>query len=564
MMGRQKTLTLLALLFFFIGGPSTGLARDAQFEWTGVERIVAVGDVHGAYDNLVAVLETAGLIDSKKHWIGGKAHLVQNGDIVDRGPESRKCMDLLMKLQERAEDAGGKVHVLIGNHEAMNIIGILDLVSDEEYEAFADRDSRKLRESAFEHYYEGLRRKAKESQTDPPNKRKTKVEFEEQYPLGYIEHRRAFAPDGRYGKWILENNVAIKINDIVFSHGDFSEEFSLLPIEEINERTYKELSGETPVQDGISFKSESPLQYRGLAHTALTRAAQQAETARVDRILSNLGAKAMVVGHTVTKGIIEPRFGGKHISIDVGMLYLYHGGHRVALEIEGDSMRAIHPDGKVPLPDYLDETTIEAYMAAVAAVDPENVDVQIERVDRLREAGDDAAVLEILERLAQSPDHFPFRYRRFMGEIYEKQGRAKQARKQYSMYIEALQGVIAATPDNVNLHNLLARFCIEKKMELDLAESVLGTAREQAPANRNLKLTNVHLRLAQERYDEAITELKQMANTSGLEYERYYLEGLAYLGKLDVNKARAAFKEAIGYAPNRDEARTELDKLEAR
>ena len=52
-----------------------------------------------------------------------------------------------MKLEDKAEDAGGRVHVLIGNHEAMNVVGILDLVSPKEYEAFVDRDSRQAARS---------------------------------------------------------------------------------------------------------------------------------------------------------------------------------------------------------------------------------------------------------------------------------------------------------------------------------------------------------------------------------------------------------------------------------
>ena len=54
--------------------------------WTGVDRVVAVGDVHGDYDQLVAVLRSAGLIDEQGNWTGGKTHLVQNGDVLDRGP----------------------------------------------------------------------------------------------------------------------------------------------------------------------------------------------------------------------------------------------------------------------------------------------------------------------------------------------------------------------------------------------------------------------------------------------------------------------------------------------
>ena len=101
--------------------------RSAQEQgvgiWTGVERTVAVGDVHGDYDQLAAVLKSAGLIDEQGNWSGGKTHLVQNGDVLDRGPDSRKAMDLLMRLEKQAAEAGGYVHALIGNHEAMNVYG---------------------------------------------------------------------------------------------------------------------------------------------------------------------------------------------------------------------------------------------------------------------------------------------------------------------------------------------------------------------------------------------------------------------------------------------------------
>src|SRR5262245_10688082 len=97
----------------------------AQSEFSGVERVVAVGDVHGDYAGFVWVLRAAGIIDAKERWIGGKAHLVQTGDVVDRGGDSRKAMDLLMSLEKQAAKAGGRVHALIGNHEAMNLYGDL-------------------------------------------------------------------------------------------------------------------------------------------------------------------------------------------------------------------------------------------------------------------------------------------------------------------------------------------------------------------------------------------------------------------------------------------------------
>ncbi|HJS58221.1 MAG TPA: metallophosphoesterase, partial [Vicinamibacteria bacterium] len=79
------------------------LAGDTACDISGVSRVVAVGDVHGAYDNLVAVLRMAGLIDAEDHWSGGRARLVQTGDVLDRGPDSRKALELLMRLEKEAD-----------------------------------------------------------------------------------------------------------------------------------------------------------------------------------------------------------------------------------------------------------------------------------------------------------------------------------------------------------------------------------------------------------------------------------------------------------------------------
>ncbi len=147
------------------------------------------------------------------------------------------------------------------------------------------------------------------------------------------------------------------------------------------------MSDDVPLEGGIAFDSESPLQYRGLANIALTQASQQAEEGRVAGILAKLGASRMVVGHTLTSGVIESRFGGKHISIDVGMLELYRGGHRIALEVEAGAVRAIHDKGSAPIPDTMDESTFSSYVLAVAKVDPDNVDVQLKVVDFLQQEG---------------------------------------------------------------------------------------------------------------------------------------------------------------------------------
>jgi len=560
-----RSLFLLGIFLLLpIGsGFAAGKGEAGQWEWIGVARIVAIGDVHGAFDNMVAVLKNAGILDEKLKWKGGKAHLVQNGDVVDRGPHSRKAMDLLMELEEQAEKAGGRVHVLIGNHEAMNLVGILDLVSKGEYESYTDRDSRRLREVAFDRYYEQMKREAKERSEELPDKNDLRQEFEEKYPMGFVEHRQAFSASGRYGKWIRGNNVAVKINGIVFSHGDWSEKMAAIGIAEVNRRVRAELSDEVPLEGGIAFDPDSPLQYRGLAHTALTIASQQAEEARVTAILASLGATRMVVGHTLTSGVIESRFGGKHVSIETGMLELYHGGHRIALEVEGDALRAIHDRGAVPIPETMDETTFGSYILAVSKVDPENVDAQLKVVDMLYPEGRVAEAAAILEKLFENPDLVPFRYREQLGSYYESKGETGRAREQYLAYIDGLARLVEQSPDNLNLANLLARFCIDKNLELERAEAVIEATVKRSPASSSFLLTRARLHIARSQFREALAILESLPTEGGMGYDIHLFKGLAYLGLDDQGRARTAFEKALAVEPNGTEARDQLKKLEA-
>ncbi|HEY2019456.1 MAG TPA: metallophosphoesterase, partial [Bryobacteraceae bacterium] len=145
---RRSFLSQTAILTLGLLAGSPFLA--AQVEWTGIDRVVAVGDIHGDYNALVEVLRAAGVIDKKDRWIGGKTHLVQTGDIPDRGPDTRKAMDLLMALEKQAAKAGGYVHPLIGNHEAMNLYGDLRYTTPGEFAAFKTGESEQVRAAIWE------------------------------------------------------------------------------------------------------------------------------------------------------------------------------------------------------------------------------------------------------------------------------------------------------------------------------------------------------------------------------------------------------------------------------
>ena len=176
-----------------------------------VERIVAVGDVHGAYDALVTTLQNAGVIDDDLNWSGGKTHLVSTGDLLDRGAESRRVMDLMMRLEGEAAHAGGQVHQLLGNHEVMNLIGDLRYVADAEFASYLDIESPEERELQYQQFSFGK----------PAGGGGAAIlqEFNRLAPPGFFGHRRAFRSDGHYGKWLLEQPFMVVVNDVAFVHG---------------------------------------------------------------------------------------------------------------------------------------------------------------------------------------------------------------------------------------------------------------------------------------------------------------------------------------------------------
>ncbi|KAL3904808.1 MAG: hypothetical protein SGILL_009923, partial [Bacillariaceae sp.] len=100
------------------------------------QRLLCIGDIHGDVDALKESLKIAGVYDSETDsWTGGNAILVQCGDILDRGTQELQCFSLLAKLSQQALKENGRVICLIGNHEAMNALGLFQYATnDDEYE----------------------------------------------------------------------------------------------------------------------------------------------------------------------------------------------------------------------------------------------------------------------------------------------------------------------------------------------------------------------------------------------------------------------------------------------
>lgn len=330
-------------------------AAEIPCVWTGVDRIVAVGDLHGDYENFVKILKGTGIVDDRLAWAGGKAHFVQTGDILDRGLQAQEIFDLLRRLEHEAEKAGGMVHVLLGNHEELNITGIAfdypEYITVEQFVAFLPRNYRHDREREFLKRLQSPFSHRPEDAIDAD----MKVKLHERW-LELMKTdggRRAYLSgfnDG-YGKWLLEKNAVIKINDTIFVHGGISEKYSTWKLATINDRLRHELAFfmgrervllryTRPFKAEIVYDAKGPLWYRDLA----TRDEGEIRD-DLEHILKNLGAKSMVIAHTFYRGngmspVVSAqymsRFDGRLWTIDTGISHVY-GGVNSALIIEQGS-----------------------------------------------------------------------------------------------------------------------------------------------------------------------------------------------------------------------------------
>jgi hypothetical protein len=84
-----------------------------------VTAVHVIGDVHGQLKKLRELLRGAELIDEDETWGGGESALCLMGDLVNHGPEGIGAVELVMRLQHQAATAGGRVQVLLGNHDVL-------------------------------------------------------------------------------------------------------------------------------------------------------------------------------------------------------------------------------------------------------------------------------------------------------------------------------------------------------------------------------------------------------------------------------------------------------------
>jgi hypothetical protein len=234
--------TLLATLtaFALCVAPLSEAAGEASAD---VPRVVAIGEVQCAAKTVTSLLRGLGLIDEEKHWSGGDTILVQTGDLMDGGEDVRSTLDLFMRLQEEAAVAGGRVVVLMGNHEIMNIVGELGSVNYMTYAQFAGPDAESRQRQAFDDYVAWQQRRAKELGGPEFNPDVNfEIEWMAAHPLGWVEYVESMRPEGVYGGWLRTLPVAVEIDDVLYVHGGISPEVKGTDIEAMNRQAAEEIA----------------------------------------------------------------------------------------------------------------------------------------------------------------------------------------------------------------------------------------------------------------------------------------------------------------------------------
>ncbi len=246
-------------------------------EYNDVVKLIAVADIHGQYEIFERLMRKSNVIDENNNWVFGSGHLLINGDVFDRGNRVTESLWLIFKLENQANLVGGKVHLLLGNHEVMVMNNDLRYI-DPKYTT---------------------------------NSRRLGTTYDQLYSKNTL-----------MGRWLRTKPVIVRINDMIFNHAGISSEFLMrkLDAEMVNRIFLEDIidaDSETidndPLLDFLAG-SEGPIWHRGFFRD------DDFNLTKTNRVLDYFNSNHIVVGHTTMDHILF-RYDQKIINIDCGIKY---------------------------------------------------------------------------------------------------------------------------------------------------------------------------------------------------------------------------------------------------
>ncbi|MBZ9613405.1 metallophosphoesterase [Rheinheimera maricola] len=259
------------------------------------ERIAVISDLEGNIAFFEQWARKAGVTDANGNWQFGNGQVVILGDAVDRG---RQVFDLLWRLYALAQQAqqhGGQLLLLHGNHEQYVMRGLVDRVETEHFWAIEQ----------------------------------------------LMPYEQSFTANTVLGSWLRQQPIIARIGGYLFTHGGISANTlaSGLNLQQLNQRYYATLPQPA---DAISdadyqlFYGPTGLsQYRALLSDDSQQ--QQANEQHLQQLLAYFAADTLVIGHTPALKP-EKKYAGKLIVVeaehsDTALLISSGEAHFIALDM---------------------------------------------------------------------------------------------------------------------------------------------------------------------------------------------------------------------------------------
>lgn len=285
---------------------SPGLSPAAAGQ-AAPSRIVVMGDLHADIGVTRRAFQLAGATDARGAWIGGPLTIVQLGDIIGRSDDDRAVLDFIFDIRERARAAGGRVHVLLGNHEVFG--GRVDnqAVGPNPFPGFEDVPGLAL---------------------DDP-----RLQI---LPRSQRARGAALMAGGPYARRLAEFPTVLRLGETVFVHGGVVPRWARYGIDRINTEVSDWLAGRAPEPDSAKGVDDGD---RVMWTRQFSAAVDARDCAVLDESLALLRATRMIVAHTVHERI-TPRCDEKVWAVDVGMSRAY-GGRMELLEIVDDHVLTV-------------------------------------------------------------------------------------------------------------------------------------------------------------------------------------------------------------------------------